>query len=244
MAGIVLVNEKRVEKPSELVSETDEIRIKGAADENRFVGRGGLKLERALTEFDICADGYVCLDVGSSTGGFTDCLLQGGAARVYAVDAGTNQLDWKLRNDPRVIVRENTNARYLSTDDFPVRFDLITMDVSFISITKILEKLVPLLKDGGRIIILIKPQFEVGKGDVGKGGVVRDPEKHRTVVEKCVGFAEDLGLGTVGVIESPIRGAAGNTEFLACFVKQPDFSLRKWNLRRIGAKRPWIKSRK
>ena len=217
MAGIVLVNEKRIEKPSEMVNETDAIRLKGRGTEDKYVGRGGLKLERALRHFNICVDGYECLDIGSSTGGFTDCLLQAGASRVYAVDVGTNQLAWQLRNDPRVIVRENVNARYLETDEFPCKFDLIVMDVSFISITKILDRLVPLLKIGARIITLIKPQFEVGKGEVGKGGIVRDKEKHKEVVDNCVAFAEILGLRTADVIESPILGAGGNKEFLAEF---------------------------
>lgn len=215
MAGIVLVNERRVEKPSETVSDTDVIRLKGQGAEIKYVGRGGLKLEKALQAFNIRVNGYECLDVGSSTGGFTDCLLQNGAKTVYAIDVGTNQLDWKLRSDERVVVRENVNARHLEPSDFPVLFDLITMDVSFISITKILAQLVPLLKPEGAIVTLIKPQFEVGKGEVGKGGVVRDESKHQEVVDKCIAFAEGLGLKNAGVIESPIRGAAGNKEFLA-----------------------------
>ncbi len=218
MAGIVLVNERRVDKPSETVSETDVVRLKSEGKETRFVGRGGLKIEHALTEFDIRPDGYVCLDVGSSTGGFTDCLLSSGAKKVYAVDVGTNQLDWKLRNDPRVEVRENVNARYLVPGDFPEKFDLITMDVSFISITKIIPALLPLLKKPGMIVSLIKPQFEVGKGEVGKGGIVRDENKHAEVVAKCVQFAEGSGLTNGGVIESPITGAEGNKEFLGLFL--------------------------
>src|SRR4029079_11620582 len=169
---VVLVDEKRVEKPSETFSADSQIRIKGESAESRFVGRGGLKLEAALMEFHIHPTGYVCLDVGSSTGGFTDCLLQNGASRVIAVDAGTNQLAWKLRNDPRVEVRENTNARALKPENLDTLFELIVMDVSFISVTKILPAVVPLIKSGGRMIVLIKPQFEVGKGEVGKGGIV------------------------------------------------------------------------
>lgn len=219
MAGIVLVNEKRIEKPSETVKETDVIRIKGDSDETKYVGRGGLKLEGALGAFDIRVNGYVCLDVGSSTGGFTDCMLQNGAVRVYAIDVGTNQLDWKLRNDERVIVRENVNARYLEDGDFPEQFDLITMDVSFISITKIIKTLIPLLKPDGRIITLIKPQFEVGKGEVGKGGIVRDDQKREEAVEKCIDFAENAGLKNLGMIDSPILGAEGNKEFLVLLAK-------------------------
>ncbi len=220
MAGIVLVNERRVDKPSETVTETDVIRLKSDGKETRFVGRGGLKLEHALAEFDMCVDGYICLDVGSSTGGFTDCLLSKGAKQVFAIDVGTNQLDWKLRNDPRVEVRENVNARHLVPGDFPVRFDLITMDVSFISITKIIPALIPLLKKPGQLVSLIKPQFEVGKGEVGKGGIVRDEQKHTEVVAKCVQFAEHAGLRSVGVIESPITGAEGNKEFLGLFIAE------------------------
>ncbi len=217
MAGIVLVNEKRIDKASETVGESDVIRLKSDPAEAKYVGRGGLKMEAALEAFDIRVYGYVCLDVGSSTGGFTDCLLQNGAARVYAVDVGTNQLDWKLRSDERVTVMENVNARYLKPGDFPERFDLIVMDVSFISVTKIIKCLIPLLKTEGRIITLIKPQFEVGKGEVGKGGIVRDEEKRAEAVRNCIGFAENEGLKTLGVIDSPILGAEGNKEFLVLF---------------------------
>jgi 23S rRNA (cytidine1920-2'-O)/16S rRNA (cytidine1409-2'-O)-methyltransferase len=217
MAGSVLVDEKRVEKPSESYARGANIRIKGDGPESRYVGRGGLKLEAALREFDIRPDGFVCIDVGSSTGGFTDCLLQNGAARVYAVDSGTNQLVWPLRTDPRVMVMENTNARQLKPEDFEELFDLAVMDVSFISVTKLLPALLPLLKADGRIITLIKPQFEVGKGEVGKGGIVREPEKHERVVAEINDLAEQLGLAVRGVIDSPILGAAGNKEFLALY---------------------------
>jgi 23S rRNA (cytidine1920-2'-O)/16S rRNA (cytidine1409-2'-O)-methyltransferase len=217
MSGVVLVDEKRVEKPSESFSPESQIRIKGESAESRFVGRGGLKLEAALSAFHIRPSGYVCLDVGSSTGGFTDCLLQHGAARVVAVDSGTNQLVWKLRNDPRVDVRENTNARSLKPEDFDTRFDLIVMDVSFISVTKILPVLPPLLKNTGQIIVLIKPQFEVGKGEVGKGGIVREPEKHERVVAEVNKFAVSISLANIGLIDSPILGAEGNKEFLALY---------------------------
>lgn len=217
MSGVVLVNEKRVEKPSESFSSDDEIRIKGKSAESKYVGRGGLKLEKALEVFHIRPNEYVCLDVGASTGGFTDCLLQNGAKKVYAIDSGTNQIVWKLRNDERVEVRERTNARYLKDEDFPERFDLIVMDVSFISVTKILPALLPLLKKEGKIITLIKPQFEVGKGEVGKGGVVRDSEKHEKVIEKVITFSREIGLENLGLTESPIFGAEGNKEFLALF---------------------------
>ena len=219
MAGVVLVNEKRVEKPSQEFLPTDRVRIKGKSDEIKYVGRGGLKLERALREFHIQPSEYICLDVGASTGGFTDCLLQHGAKKVFAVDVGTNQLVWKLRNDPRVEARENVNARYLSAEDFDTRFDLIVMDVSFISVTKILPALKDLLVEDGRIVVLIKPQFEVGKGEVGKGGIVKEPEKHAQVVERINAFAEGIGLINKGLIDSPILGADGNKEFLGLYRK-------------------------
>lgn len=219
MAGVVLVNEKRVDKSSETFSIDDEIRIKGKSKEIKYVGRGGLKLNEALQNFHIRPTKYVCLDVGSSTGGFTDCLLQKGAKKVYAIDVGTNQLDWKIRNDERVEVRENTNARYLKPKDFEKKFDLIVMDVSFISVTKILPALIPLLNEGGRIITLIKPQFEVGKGEVGKGGIITDSHQHKQVINKVNDFAESLKLKVSGIIESPILGAEGNKEFLALYEK-------------------------
>lgn len=224
MAGVVLVNEKRIEKPSQEFLPTDTIRIKGKSDEIKYVGRGGLKLEKALQDFHIRSSEYVCLDVGASTGGFTDCLLQNGAKKIVTVDVGTNQLVWKLRNDKRVEVRENVNARYLKPEDFSGKFDLIVMDVSFISVTKILPALKDLLTDDGKIIVLIKPQFEVGKGEVGKGGIVKDAEKHAQVVETINEFAESIGLINKGLIDSPILGADGNKEFLALFVQKNDTS--------------------
>ena len=218
MAGVVLVNEQRVEKPSEQFSTDSQIRIKHADDPtSRFVGRGALKLEAAIQQFHIDVHGLTCLDVGASTGGFTDCLLQSGASKVFAIDVGHNQIDWRLRNDSRVEVREGLNARYLHSDDFPVRFHLIVMDVSFISVTKILPSLVPLLACDGRLIVLIKPQFEVGRGEVGSGGVVRDSAKRARVVEEVNQAAVSFGLENLGVIESPIRGGEGNVEFLGLY---------------------------
>lgn len=218
MAGIVLVNEQRVSKPSDLFNNDAPIRLKGADDPaTRFVGRGGVKLEAALREFHVDVNGLLCLDVGASTGGFTDCLLQNGARRVVAIDVGHNQIDYRLRNDPRVDVREGVNARHLAPEDFGEKFDLAVMDVSFISATKVLPAVVPLLNADGRVVVLIKPQFEVGRGEVGKGGIVRDPEKHARVVEEVNRAAGELGLEVVGVMESPIRGAEGNVEFLALY---------------------------
>ncbi len=220
MAGVVLVGERRVEKPSETFSPDAPLRVRGADDPAaRYVGRGGLKLEKALREFGIDPGGLDCLDVGASTGGFTDCLLQHGARRVVALDVGHNQIDWRLRTDPRVEVREGVNARHLTPEDFPEKFDLVVMDVSFISATKVLPAVAPLLKDGGRAVVLVKPQFEVGKGEVGKGGIVRDPAQHARVVAEVGAAARALGLAERGVTESPVTGADGNREFLALYEK-------------------------
>jgi len=220
MAGLVLVGEQRVEKPSETYPPDAPLRVRGSEDPAaRYVGRGALKLEKALGEFGVDARGLTCLDVGASTGGFTDCLLQHGARRVVALDVGHNQIAWRLRTDPRVEVREGANARHLRAEEFAERFDLITMDVSFISATKILPALVPLLKAGGRVVVLVKPQFEVGRGEVGKGGVVRDPAQHARVVEEVNACARALGLRLRGVTESPVTGADGNREFLALYEK-------------------------
>lgn len=218
MAGVVLINEQRVSKPSDTAALDAQIRVKGADDPtSRYVGRGGLKLEAALRGFAIDVTGFTCLDVGASTGGFTDCLLQHGASHVFAIDVGHNQLDWRLRNDPRVSVREGVNARYLTSQDLDRKFDLAVMDVSFISARKVLPAIVPLLNQSGRIIILIKPQFEVGRGEVGSRGIVRDPEKHERVIAEVNEAAMELGLGPIAVIESPIHGADGNKEFLSLY---------------------------
>ena len=218
MAGVVLVDEQRVEKPSQQFDPSTIIRIKGGDDPtSRYVGRGGLKLEAALREFQIEVRGLICLDVGASTGGFTDCLLQHGATKVVALDVGHNQIDWRLRNDPRVEVREGVNARYLKPEDFAGKFDLAVMDVSFISATKVLPAIVPLLVNGGMIVTLIKPQFEVGRGEVGGGGIVRDAAKRARVVDQVNDAARALGLRVVNVIESPLFGAEGNVEFLAVY---------------------------
>ena len=220
MAGVVLVGEQRVEKASDQFVIDAPIRVKHADDPaSRYVGRGGLKLEAALREFQLDVNGAVCLDVGASTGGFTDCLLQNGAAKVFAIDVGHNQLDWRLRNNPRVEAREGINARYLQPDDFPTKFDLAVMDVSFISATMVLPAIVPLMKEDAAIVTLIKPQFEVGRGEVGGGGIVRDPAKRTQAIEKVNEAAVALKLRVAGVIESPIQGAEGNVEFLALYVR-------------------------
>lgn len=219
MSGVVLVNEQRVEKSSDKFSENSAIRLKVSPETKKYVGRGGLKLEKALSDFHICVNECVCLDVGASTGGFTDCLLQNGAREVFAIDSGTNQLDWKLRNDPRVKSRENTNARFLKEEDFPEKFDLIVVDVSFISVKRLFPSIVSLLKETGKIIVLIKPQFEVKRSEVGAGGIVADEEKHRRVIAEVNQSATDNNLKVGSAIESPILGAEGNKEFLALYEK-------------------------
>ena len=212
LAGQVLVREQRIDKPGQLVEPDDDIRIKG--ETLRYASRGGLKLEAALREFNINPEGKNCLDVGASTGGFTDCLLQNGAARVWAIDVGHNQLVWRLRQDPRVVVQEGVNARNLNPDQFPIRFDLATIDVSFISLTKVLPAARRCVTAVADVIVLVKPQFEVGKGEVGRGGIVTDPTKHRRVVDEIKQAAFEIGMTAAGLIESPILGAEGNREFL------------------------------
>src|SRR5262245_33970498 len=214
LAGQVFSGGRRLDKAGQLLPIDVELAIRAPAP---FVSRGGLKLAAALERFGVEAAGKICLDIGSSTGGFTDCLLQRGAARVVAIDVGRGQLDWKLRQDSRVELREGVNARYLSPDDFAVRFDILTADVSFISLTKILPVVPPLLGEQAVVITLIKPQFEVGREEVGKGGIVRDETAQRRVVEEIISFAAGLGMRALGVIDSPILGADGNREFLACF---------------------------
>ncbi len=183
----------------------------------KFVSRGGFKLEAALDHFGVNPAGAVCADVGSSTGGFTDCLLQRGAARVYAIDVGANQLHWRLRQDPRVVVMEKVNARYLTS--LPEPIDVVAIDVSFISLKLIAPAVMGWLQPAGRMIALIKPQFEAGREHVGKGGVVRDPSVHQAVIEDICGFMAQRGWQTIGVMPSPIFGADGNREFLALFIK-------------------------
>jgi 23S rRNA (cytidine1920-2'-O)/16S rRNA (cytidine1409-2'-O)-methyltransferase len=211
LAGLILVDEQKAEKCGVLVDAKAEVRMLGGAP--RYVSRGGRKLEGALEHFRVNPEAKVCLDIGASTGGFTDCLLQHGAARVFAVDAGTNQLDWKLRRDPRVVVMEKTNARYLIFDRIGTPVELVTIDVSFISVTLILPVLVPLLASWAELLVLVKPQFEVGKGQVGKGGIVRDPALHQESVAKVSRALLALGFSQLGSMESPILGAEGNREF-------------------------------
>lgn len=210
IAGSVLVNGQKVEKPGHAVDDESQVELLARIP---YVSRGGLKLKGAIDHFGFQVAGRVCVDIGSSTGGFTDCLLQHGASRVYAVDVGAGQLDWRLRNDPRVVVREKLNARHLTFPDIGERVGLAVSDVSFISVTLILPALPPILRDDAELVILVKPQFEVGKNQVGKGGIVRDPQLHMQACEKVRSAVEQLGFKTA-IVESPIQGAEGNREFL------------------------------
>ncbi len=212
LAGLVMVDEQKREKCGTLVNSQAAVRLLG--DPPKYVSRGGFKLEGALEHFRVSANAKVCLDVGSSTGGFTDCLLQHGAGKVFAVDGGTHQLDWKLRRDSRVVVLEQLNARYITFDRIGTLSDLVTIDVSFISVTMILPPLVPLLASPADLIVLVKPQFEVGRGQVGKGGIVRDPVQHQEAVAKVSRALLELGFSNLASMESPLLGAEGNHEFL------------------------------
>ncbi len=214
LAGEVRVKGQAVTKPGTKVDDSLPITVR---NKPRYVSRGGLKLEGALKAFpSVLPEGKICLDIGSSTGGFTDCLLQNGALRVHAVDVGTNQLVWKLRNDPRVIVKEQFNARYMTPDDLGEKVQLIVSDVSFISLTKILPAAYGCLEEGGDLLVLIKPQFELQPEDIGEGGIVRDPALHQRAVDKIHNFVvNELHREWMGVADSPITGMEGNKEFLA-----------------------------
>ncbi len=218
LAGEVLVNDRPVAKAGSLVEPTALIRLRGKS--LPYVSRGGVKLEKALEEFQVEVRDRIVLDVGASTGGFTDCLLARGARKVYAVDVGYGQLDWKLRNDPRVVVLEKRNIRYLEARELPDPPQLATIDVSFISLRLVLPKVRELLAPGGEIVALIKPQFEVGKGKVGKGGVVRSHDEQLRVIEEIKEAAVSLGLEAAGVTESPLLGPKGNREFFIYLKKR------------------------
>jgi len=211
LAGEVLVEEQKVEKCGALTNASATLRLLG--EPLKYVSRGGVKLDGALEHFRVSCQGKTCLDIGASTGGFTDCLLQHGAHRVFAVDVGTNQLDWKLRRDPRVISLEKINARYLTFDQLGIGVALAVMDVSFISATLILPLLPPLLETPADVLVLVKPQFEVGKGQVGKGGIVRDPVLRQKAVEKVSNELVGLGFGELAQAESVMPGAEGNIEY-------------------------------
>ncbi|MCR5584464.1 MAG: TlyA family RNA methyltransferase [Lachnospiraceae bacterium] len=212
-AGRVFVNGKVITKASFTVGETDDIKTEGEG--LKYVSRGGLKLEKAITEFNICLEGLTCMDIGASTGGFTDCMLQNGAAKVLAVDVGTDQLVEKLKNDPRVISMEQTNIRYLTPHDIGnIGIDFISADVSFISLTKVLPVIFTLLKEGGESICLIKPQFEAGRQALSKKGIIKDKAVRDKAVADVSRFAEDTGFKVLGITASPIEGGDGNVEFL------------------------------
>jgi 23S rRNA (cytidine1920-2'-O)/16S rRNA (cytidine1409-2'-O)-methyltransferase len=221
MAGLVLVDEEPVDKAGTKIPRSASVKVKGAI--HPYVSRGGLKLEKALREFSIDLKGAVMLDIGASTGGFTDCALQNGAASVYAIDVGYNQLDWSLRNDARVHVMERMNFRYMEPKDLtgPVP-TFASIDVSFISLKLILPPLRKLLAEGGETVALIKPQFEAGKEKVGKSGVIRDPGVHEEVIVTVLGFAQETGFRVKGLTYSPIKGGEGNIEFLAYLSLQED----------------------
>ena len=212
MAGLVMSGERKIAKAGDMLAEEAPLEVRGKV--HPWVSRGGVKLDHALTQFGFEVAGAFALDVGSSTGGFTDVLLSRGAAKVYAIDVGTNQLAWKLRQDPRVVVHEQTNARQLTAEIVPEPVDIIVCDASFISLAKVLEAALRLAKPGARLVALVKPQFEAGRAEVGKGGVVRDPAVHERVCAQARAWVESRGWRVVGVTESPITGPEGNKEFL------------------------------
>ncbi len=215
LAGQILANNQLVDKVGHKVDTHAQLRIKG--ERPPYVSRAGIKLAAALNNFSLIVENKLCLDIGASTGGFTDCLLQNGAQQVVALDVGHNQLDWRIRQDPRVKVIEGVNARYLTKNDFPYLFDIVTVDVSFISLTKILHVIPNLVTNTANIVTLIKPQFEVGREEVGKGGIVSDPSKHSRVIAEVIAAANSFNLNCLSVIDSPITGADGNKEFLSHF---------------------------
>ena len=212
MSGLVYVDGRKVDKAGTAVPDDARLEVRGSA--LRYVSRGGLKLEKAISAFRLSLDGALCADIGASTGGFTDCMLQNGAAQVYAVDVGYGQLDWKLRNDARVVCMERTNARYLDREQIPDELDFASVDVSFISLRLILPAVHGLLKAGGHVACLIKPQFEAGREKVGKKGVVRDPAVHLEVLEQFLQNAKESGFTVLDITYSPIRGPEGNIEYL------------------------------
>ena len=230
MSGNVFVAGQRIDKPGTAVPNEAEIEVRGHV--LRYVSRGGLKLEKAMKSFPVSLEGKVCADIGASTGGFTDCMLQNGAVKVYSVDVGYGQLDWKLRNDERVVCMERTNARYLTHEQIPDELDFASIDVSFISLKLIFPALHGLLKDGGEIACLIKPQFEAGREKVGKKGVVRDPAVHLEVLENFLLHAKESGFTVLGITYSPIRGPEGNIEYLG-YIKKADEPSETFNLAAI-----------
>ena len=221
MSGIVYVDGEKEDKAGTTFPENAVIEVKGST--LKYVSRGGLKLEKAMTNFDIELDGKVCMDVGSSTGGFTDCMLQNGAVKVYSVDVGHGQLDWKLRNDERVVCMEKTNIRYVKPTDIDEELDFASIDVSFISLTKVLLPVKELLKEDGCIVCLIKPQFEAGREKVGKKGVVRDKKVHFEVIDMVINYADSIELHPLMLDFSPVKGPEGNIEYLLYLTKDKSF---------------------
>lgn len=220
MSGIVYVDGQKEDKAGTAFEETVQIEVRG--NTLKYVSRGGLKLEKAMTHFGLTLDGKICMDVGSSTGGFTDCMLQNGAVKVYAVDVGHGQLAWKLRNDERVVCMEKTNIRYVTREDIPDPIDFSSIDVSFISLTKVLGPVKALLTENGQVVCLIKPQFEAGREKVGKKGVVRDKKVHLEVIEMVIAYAESIGFDILNLEYSPIRGPEGNIEYLLYLGNRPE----------------------
>ena len=220
MAGIVYVENQKEDKAGSMFPDTVKIEVRG--NTLKYVSRGGLKLEKAMNHFGVTLDKKVCMDVGASTGGFTDCMLQNGAVKVYAIDVGHGQLDWKLRNDERVVCMEKTNIRYVVPDDLQEPAYFSSIDVSFISLTKVLLPVYHLLKDNGEVVCLIKPQFEAGREKVGKKGVVRDPAVHEEVIDKVIAYAKSIGYAVRHLEFSPIKGPEGNIEYLLHIQKQKD----------------------
>ena len=230
MSGLVFVKGQRVDKPGTAVDNEAEIEIRGNV--LKYVSRGGLKLEKAMATFPVQLEGAICADIGASTGGFTDCMLQNGASKVYAVDVGYGQLAWKLREDPRVVCMERTNARYLTHEEVPDELDFASVDVSFISLKLILPALCGLLKDGGHVACLVKPQFEAGKEKVGKKGVVRDPAVHLEVLENFLVHAKESGFTVLGITYSPIRGPEGNIEYLG-YLEKAEWQEKEFDLKSL-----------
>ena len=222
MAGLVVavINGERFDKPGEKIDEATELKLKG--EKLKYVSRGGLKLEKALNQFGLSVEGKIAIDIGASTGGFTDVMLQNGASQVFSVDVGTNQLAWKLRNDPRVVSMEQFNFRYAEPDDFEVTPSFASIDVSFISLDLILPALHRILADNGQVVALVKPQFEAGREQIGKNGIIKDPKIHLAVLEKVAAFAGTHGFAVMGVDYSPIQGGHGNIEFLMYLEKKEE----------------------
>ncbi len=225
MAGVVFVNNQKADKPGMTIKPEDELEVR--ANPLKYVSRGGLKLEKAMEVFNLRLDEMICADIGASTGGFTDCMLQNGAKKVYAIDVGYGQLAWKLRTDNRVVNLERTNFRYVTNKEIPDVLDFASVDVSFISLSIIIPALVPLLKEDGSAVCLIKPQFEAGKDKVGKKGVVRDPAVHKEVIEKIVDVMKSNGLSVIGLDFSPVKGPEGNIEYLIYVQKRNEIFISK-----------------